>query len=168
MNLYAGSIIGFANLGDINSHLSDFERSLEDNTDILQPLAKSMLVLMVRGIFNKLQFAYAQFPCSSIQGHQLYDLFWDAVERLERCGFKVIACTCDGLSVNRRFFKLHGTGDIVHKVLNPYSVDGRHIFFLSDPPHLIKTVRNCWASSKRLLWVRIYSAVCFILTFYTV
>jgi len=22
----------------------------------------------------------------------------------------------------------------------------RYIFFLSDPPHLIKTMRNCWAS----------------------
>ena len=27
------------------------------------------------------------------------------------------------------------------------------MFFVSDPPHLIKTVRNCWASKKRDLWV---------------
>lgn len=74
-------------------------------------------------------FIMSQFPCSSIQGHHLYHLFWEA-ERLERCGFKVIACTCDGLSVNRRFFKFHGTDDIVH---NPYSLDRRHIYSFSDP-----------------------------------
>jgi len=28
-------------------------------------MAKSMLVFMVRGLFTKLKFAYAQFPCSS-------------------------------------------------------------------------------------------------------
>ena len=26
-------------------------------------------------------------------------------------------------------------------------------FFFSDPPHLIKTVRNCFASNKQNLWV---------------
>lgn len=29
----------------------------------------------------------------------------------------------------------------------------RFIYCFSDPPHLIKTVRNCWASKKRSLWV---------------
>ena len=88
-------------------------------------------------------------------GYELYDIFWEAVERIERCGFNVIACTCDGLSVNRRFFRLHGTGDMVHKAMNPYCDDERYVFFFSDPPHLVKTVRNCWLSNKRLMWVSI-------------
>lgn len=118
-----------------------------------QPLANSMLVVMVRGLFSKVQFPYAQFPCTKLRGYELYDLFWDAVERLERCGFYVLACTCDGLSVNRRFFKLHGSGVGVFKVANPYSSEKRYMFFISDPPHLIKTVRNSWASNKRTMWV---------------
>ncbi len=117
-------------------------------------LAKSMMVIMVRGLFTKLQFAYAQFPCASVCGYHLYDIFWEAVQRLERCGFKVMACTCDGLSVNRNFFKLHNKEKSVHKVRNPYSEEKRYIFFMSDPPHLIKTTRNCWNSTKRLMWVR--------------
>lgn len=112
---------------------------------------------MVRGLFSSLKFPYAQFPCTSVCGDQFYDIFWEAICRLERCGFKVLACTCDGLSANRRFMKLHNAGSLVEKVLNPYSSDGRYLFFLSDPPHLIKTVRNCWASQKRLLWVSICS-----------
>lgn len=85
-------------------------------------------------------------------GYHLYDIFGEAVQRLERCGFKVMACTCDGLSVNRNFFKLHNKEKGVHKVRNPYSEEKRYIFFMSDPPHLIKTTRNCWNSTKRLMW----------------
>lgn len=131
-----------------------FEKSVK-YSEGEESLAKSMLVIMVRGLFSKLRFAYAQFPCSSVKGYLLYDIFWEAVERLERCGFKVLGCTCDGLSVNRRFFKLHGKDKTVYKVNNPYAEDERFLFFFSDPPHLIKTVRNCWASNKRLLWVRL-------------
>jgi len=117
-----------------------------------------MLVLMVRGLFSKLRFPYAQFPCAALCGDQFYDIFWQAVCQLERCGFRVLACTCDGLSSNRRFMKLHHSGSSL-KVLNPYASDGRYVFFLSDPPHLLKTTRNCWASTKRLLWVGVLCAI---------
>ncbi len=83
----------------------------------------------------------------------MYTLFWKAVGRLERCGFHVMALVSDGLSANRRLFSLHGTGDLVYKVSNPYSEDNRQLYFVSDPPHLIKTVRNAWSNPKRKLWV---------------
>lgn len=152
--MYAGAILGFTDIGDLNNHLLEYERTLEKEEE-KEEVAKSMMVIMVRGLFCKLQFAYAQFPCASVCGYHMYDIFWEAVERLERCGFRVIACTCDGLSANRSFFKLHGKKDkAVYKTLNPYAEEKRYIFFLSDPPHLMKTTRNCWASSKRLMWVR--------------
>lgn len=44
---------------------------------------------MVRGLFSKLQFAYAHFSCSALNGHHLYPIFWEAIERLERCRFHV-------------------------------------------------------------------------------
>ena len=43
--------------------------------------------------------------------------------------------------------------DVIHKVSNPYATDERDFLFFSDPPHLIKTTRNCWASKCRDLWV---------------
>ena len=52
-------------------------------------LAKTIVVFMVRGLFSKLQFPYAQFPCDNLSGDLLYDPFWEAVGRLENCGFKV-------------------------------------------------------------------------------
>ena len=69
----------------------------------------------------------------------MFKPFWDAVCRLERCGLKVLALTTDGLSANRRLFKLNSTGSqMVHKVTNPYATDDRSIVFISDPPHLMK------------------------------
>ena len=150
-----GALVGFSNTGDINSHLNAFEKSLVEGKK--EPLAQSMLVLMVRGLFSKLEFAYAQFPCNELSGDQMYEPLWDAVGCLECCGFRVMALVCDGLAANRRLFRLHlpeAPASLVYKVPNPYATDRRHLHFLSDPPHLLKTVQTAWSSTKRNLWVR--------------
>ena len=83
--------------------------------------------------------------------------------RLENMGFTVLGVCCDGLAANRQLFSLHcpGSGRPVHKVVNPHAHDGEKIyfFFLSDPPHLIKRVRNCWANYKQNIWVCKYSVI---------
>ena len=58
-------------------------------TDWGLEVAKTMLVLMVCGLFNNLQFAYAQFPCADLLGEMLYKIFWEAVRRFENCRLKV-------------------------------------------------------------------------------
>ena len=175
-NKHSGELVGFVNLGDINTHLLKYEQSFSGEDPQTEPLAKSMFTIMVRGLFNRLQFPYAQFPCKSISGDLLCNPFWEAVSRIERlvysivdcyaiiigylffdsnygCGLKVMGVTCDGNSANRRFYKLHSKEkEEVYKVKNPSTSEGRPVFFLSDPPHLIKTTRNCWASLKRNLW----------------
>ena len=69
----------------------------------------------------------------------------------------VLCLVCDGLSANRSLFRLHqsDSGTLPYKVQNPYSDNGRELFFFSDPPHLIKTARNAWENEKRNLWVGI-------------
>lgn len=155
--LISGALIGFADLGGLNTRLAAFERTLEsDGCCTKQPLAKSMLVLIVRGLFSGLQFPYAQFPCGSLKGDQMFHIFWKAVGRLERYGFRVLGLTCDGLAANRQLFRLHApkrNKELVHKTPNPYSKEDRYVFFLSDPPHLLKTIRNCFANKNRHLWV---------------
>lgn len=115
------------------------------------PLAKTMFVFMVRGVF------YLQLPCASITGDLLFDPFWEAVFHLERLGLQVLAATADGASTNRRLMKIHKLrhkrGEITYKVINPYAAEKRYLYFFSDPPHLLKTLRNAWASAKRHLWV---------------
>ena len=143
-----GALTGFTNIGDMHSQALEGEK-------VENVVADHMLVFMVRGLFSSLQFPYAQFPCTDLCGDHMFAPFWEAVGRLEQCGFRVMALVCDGLSANRRLFRLHSpkarAGD-VYKVANPYC-DDRQIYFISDPPHLIKTVRNAWSNEKRKLWV---------------
>ena len=142
-------LVGFVQIGDINTHLSKFEScSMPQKTPVAPQLATHMLSFMVSGIMTDLQFPYVSFPCSTISGDQLYSMVWGCIRRLETCGFKVLAVTCDGASSNRTFMKLHQSGDnLTYKTINPYANEDRPLFFISDPSHLIKTVRNCWANS---------------------
>ena len=151
---HTGALTGFVNLGETNEHLLQLEHQLRSGNDANEPLAKTMLVLMVRGLFTRLQFPYSQFACTAVSGDLLFHPLWKAIARLERIGFKVLAVTCDGASPNRRLFKLHRSEEgVTYKVENPFTTEGRFIYFISDPPHLLKTTRNCWQSKKRHLWV---------------
>ena len=62
---HQGSLVGFANLGEISDHLLKFENALHVE-DTPQQLASSMVVLMIRGLFHKLNFPYAQFAVSNL------------------------------------------------------------------------------------------------------
>ena len=60
---------------------------------------------------------------------------------------QVLGATLDGSAINRRFIKMHDPSSaLVYKVSNIYAMEKRDLFFFSDPPHLVKTIRNCWES----------------------
>ena len=56
---------GFVNLGDINSELQVLEKQVRDIASPCSNIATHILTLMVRGIFIKLEFPYANFPTQS-------------------------------------------------------------------------------------------------------
>ena len=77
-------------MGDINNHLLEFERSLQRDSTTKNPtLATSVMVMMVKGLFSPLCYPYVHFPCASFSGDLLFDPFWEAIYRLERMEFKV-------------------------------------------------------------------------------
>ena len=166
----SGEIIGFVDTGDVNNKI----RSLENfcNGESHDTIASHMLTLMVRGIFIRLDFPYAQFPTSGtytsnqyydsnaamllilldLSGVDLHSILWEATRRLEQIGLHVVAYVCDGAKPNRKFFrdhkyKPHMKDGIVYKTPNLYR-PGEFIYFFSDVPHLMKTTRNAWANSK--------------------
>ena len=153
---HEGTLVGFVNLGETNNQLLQFQSSLSSGNPT-PSLAKStcMLVLMVRGLFSTLNFPYAQFACSTLTGDLLFDPIWEAISRLERQSFRVLALSCDGASPNRKLWKMHGGGEgVTYKVKNVFAAEGeRFLYFISDPPHLLKTIRNCWWNKNRHLWV---------------
>lgn len=153
---YSCQVIGFVELDDINHQMSLLENQ---TTSSLPPIATHLLTFMVRGLFTSCKFPYAHFPTDCLSGDQIFPIVWEAVERLERMGFKVIGITADGASPNRKFFHMHSSGstDLCYKTRNPYTSEDRSIYFFSDVPHLMKTTRNCWSHSStkgtRNLWV---------------
>lgn len=153
---HTAQVIGFSQLGDLNDQLDELERCDAEHPSI----ATHILGIMVRGVFSSLRFPYAHFPTTGIIGVNLFSVMWEAIERLERLGFKVVALTGDGASPNRKFFSLHGdsSNEICYKTPNPFTEEDRYIYFFSDVPHLMKTTRNCWSHSfahgdTRKLWV---------------
>ena len=146
----AGEFVGFTDLGDINTHVANFEAQLESGTVPTKPLAKSVL------LNSGLQFPYAQFPCASLRGDQLFHIVRRAIWSLQRYGFHVLGLTCDGLAANQQMFRLHapkGCSETVHKASNPFAIHFPSLLFFLIP-HLLKMVRNCFASKNRHLWVR--------------
>lgn len=138
-------LIGFVDLGDSTLNMGSFND--------LNDIASYCLVFYVRGVASKLKFALGYICTTGAKSHQILATFWDAVSVLELNDIYVVAGTCDGASPNRKFFSLHslldGSDDfsqedaLVYRSKNLFSEDKRYIWFFSDAPHLMKTLRNC-------------------------
>jgi len=158
---HTGELIGYVDLGDPAVNYATFEK--------VDSIATHILVFMLRSIVNPFKFSLANFATTGATGSQLFPLFWKAVGICELNKLHVLAVTCDGASSNRALFKMHfrmqhdddvnNDVDVTYRTRNMFSTDGRFIYFIADQPHLLKTARNCLASSgvgggkmKRLMW----------------
>lgn len=145
-NKHSGEVIGFTNLGNVSDELLQLEKEGEQPT-----IAKQILVLMVRGLMFKLQFPYAHFGTRGVTADVLFPIVWEAIHRLETHEVKVLCVSADGASSNRKFFRMHyhnkDPSTHSYKTRNVYSPENRWLYFISDPPHLVKTIRNCWSHS---------------------
>ena len=94
----------------------------------------------------------------NIQVSQIFPLLWKAVGICELNSLKVIACTCDGASVNYELFKMRfnltfdnvisSNVNIPYRTRNLHILQGkRFIRFISDEADLLKTTRNCLFNS---------------------
>ena len=99
--------------------MSELERSDDGSPPAI---AKQMLVFMVRGIFFRLTFPYAQFATRDLSADVLLPMVcthakfppmlvsvlfpkvWKVIRSLECAGFRVISLTGDKASVNRKLF----------------------------------------------------------------
>ena len=116
-----------------------------------RPLAKTMIVFMFKDLFtNTASPYYAQFASSSLTGADMFPFLWKVIERQTRTGCYILGVTCDG-----RLFQLHQLPEDpkeknINKALNPFTNQVEEIL---DPPHLLKTIRNCFQNTIRNLWV---------------
>jgi len=150
-----GELIGYVHLDRVSNEMQHLHNVVEGAA---KKLAQSLLVVMVRGITTNLKYPIAVYATTTATSTSLYNIIYECIECLEIvAGLKVLYICCDGATSNRRFFHMHNDDIETYKINNPYSSDSREIFFVSDPPHLLKTVRNCFANSfahskSRTLW----------------
>ena len=146
-----GELVGFIDLGDINNEIEKLVNICKegDPAEEQQQLATHIIAFMVRGLFLNLHYVFGHFPCTGFNSHQLYWSVWPAVGILECAGFHVRAFVCDGATPNRKFYRIHATrqNGLTFYAENRYR-PGSKIYFICDPPHLMKTTRNNWENSN--------------------
>ena len=151
-------LIGFV---DVGKNMEAFMKKGYKAGNLVDQVATQVLVLMVCGLTSPVKKAIAYFATQSCSGTILFSLLWKAVGYLETyANVRVIAFASDKASPNQAFYQMHKSEDeeIAYKAKNPFARDGeRHIYFFSDAPHLLKTLRNNLANSgsgkkTRLLW----------------
>ena len=140
-----GKLIGFCEIGDFNEELTNLSQRFA-NVNEEPELATHILVFMVRGIMADYNLPFIWFPCRGFMSEDLWSSVWNATRVLENIGFLVRAWVCDGATPNRKFFRIQkGTGGEykgnTYFTVNRYDTS-RNIYFICDPPHLLKTTRN--------------------------
>ncbi len=145
-NKYRGELIGFTDLGD-----DDINEAWFGKENIL---ATHALLFYIRGLSSDQCFPLAYFATDVLTSAQIMPIVWKFVAILElNCNLFVIAAVSDVAPSNRPFFKMHkmldGDADagVVYRTVNLFKPN-RFIYFISDPPHLVKTSRNCLLSSR--------------------
>jgi len=121
-------MIGFVDL-DIN----------ENGEDTEDHLATHILQFFYRSLFYKFEYPFAYILTNNTTAETLNHLFWTGVSQLEQEHINIMVVCCDGASENRKMINMNLLND-TGIGYNPFS----HLpmFFISDPPHLLKKLRN--------------------------
>ena len=124
---------GFVNLGS----------SIDEAT---RKLANHGLVFMFRPLLDSWVQPIAVFAsCNAASGEDLNRLLLKAIVLLETYGARVLSVVCDGAQSNKSLWKTLGVSvkndGIVNQIPHPTVPDAK-IYFVLDPPHAFKCVRN--------------------------
>ena len=156
----SGQVMGYCKLSEVQTELIELRKKLEDEAQGLkaQPikislLATKILTYMVRGTASDVMSCVASYTVDTLKKEDLHEYTWDVISCLESSGIKVMAMVCDGSTVNRGFIqmqkpKTETESGVVFDTVNPFDHD-REIYFIPDPPHALKTARNCLESSGK-------------------
>ena len=89
---------------------------------------------------------------NAVPGAAMHKIIREGIVLLENAGAKVMAVVGDGAQINKtmwRLFGLPGKNNQHFKnfIMNPMDPE-RPIFFIWDPPHVFKCIRNNWFTHK--------------------
>ena len=121
-----------------------------------KPIAKIILQFFWSSLEGDFTWPVSSFPLHKINAKTLSHCVWNTVKALSKITFgnnnekqvQVLYGVCDGATHSSAFFNQQG--QINWMVDNPYN-NNKPIFWLSDPPQMIKKLRNFIISQNRHL-----------------
>lgn len=134
--------IGFSTVTNSSEH----NRSEDDDTSKLK-LAKYALVFLVVGPDFKLPIAYELL--NGLEGNDRAALTLRVIKNIEEVGTRVISLSSDALAANITTAESLGVkfGEGNTYFTSP-TYPEQKIYFILDPPHMLKLVRKHFASNK--------------------
>ncbi|KAK3909685.1 Transposable element P transposase [Frankliniella fusca] len=151
-NRSTGELVGYTKITEVEKCLNEFQSYL-DNTEVPEPdRASKMLSFMVKGVCNGVKEVVASYSVNRLSKEKLYSVTWNVIAYCERTGIQIIAFTSDGNASNRAFFKMNTPisptkNGVVYDTINK-AAPSRPLYFISDLPHLVKTIRNNFFNSR--------------------
>ncbi|KAK3908837.1 Transposable element P transposase [Frankliniella fusca] len=147
-----GEVVGYVQLSEVEKELELLEAEIAEKEEPRRQVAKKLLVYLAVGITNSLQGVVGVYTTGgNFTAGQVYTRTWNIIYRMESQGMKVLCLTCDGASVNKKFFKMHTnldpTSKFIYKTHNMACGEDRPLFFITDPVHIVKSLRNNFSNS---------------------
>ncbi|XP_075739881.1 uncharacterized protein LOC142785325 [Rhipicephalus microplus] len=110
--------------------------------------AKTAHVFMMQSLLSSEKNVVHILPVERINAEELHTLLRSIITQLENVGLRIIAVITDNNSINRKTMSLFGAPCKLQSVY-PHPADpDRPLFFLIDPVHLMKCVRNNWLNQR--------------------
>lgn len=144
-----------------NEWSSDDESTSSDSDSELsnvscKPVAKTILQFFWSSVEGDFTWPVASFPVNNLNAKTIGHCVWNTIRILSELQFgkdggkkvQVLYGVCDGATHSSAFFNKNGY--INWMTENPYN-NNNPIFWLSDPPHMVKKLRNFLISQKRNL-----------------
>ncbi|KAK8756868.1 hypothetical protein V5799_000430 [Amblyomma americanum] len=113
-----------------------------------QEAATTAHVFMVQSLLSANKDVIHILPVSKMNSEILHEYCKKIILEVESMGLKVIAVVTDNNSLNRKMMSLFSRNHEVN-IVYPHPADkSRPLFFVIDPVHILKCVRNNWINQK--------------------
>lgn len=110
--------------------------------------AKTAHVFMIQSLLSAHKDVAHILPVANIEAAGLHEALRKTILELEKAGLTVIAVITDNNSINRKVMSLFSKTRTVDIVYPHPADDSRPLFYVVDPVHLLKCVRNNWLNQK--------------------
>ncbi|KAH7974758.1 hypothetical protein HPB49_019200 [Dermacentor silvarum] len=110
--------------------------------------ANCALVFMVRSVTCKFKEVAHIVPVHRVEAEFLQKTLKDVICGLEKIGYRVMCIVSNNNSVNRKAMSLFESPPCNRIVYQHPSDPSRPLFFVIDPVHILKCIRNNWINQK--------------------